>query len=111
MKKTSSKLSIFELVFFTASNIFWKKLKCQNQNGKCIFFSNLKKITMTKSSTNFLSPEPNGQGYNQTCCWFDIFCQIAVEVQNLLVAADMGVAKTCIFFWFNEKYSNQQKVC
>ena len=43
--------------------IFWKKIQQQNQTTTCILFAFLKKITTKKSSANFLSPEPNGQGW------------------------------------------------
>ena len=43
----------------------WKKLQRQNQTTICHFFALLKKITLTKLSDTFLSPEPNEQAYDR----------------------------------------------
>ena len=55
-------------------NIFWKKLeyrikpkfsKYKIRPPLVIFFKNAEKISTTRSSGNFLSPESNGQGYKK----------------------------------------------
>ena len=74
---------------------------------------------------SIISPEPNGQGYNQTCCWFDIFFSNQKEMQivsHLSFKIFVEIIsfncwgrwwltwkwlKLAGFFWFNEKYSNQ----
>ena len=43
-----------------------------------IFSAFLKKITMTRSSANFLSPEPNGQGYVLLRCFGEFYAVLSV---------------------------------
>ena len=35
----------------------------------------------------------------------------AAEMQKNVSSGDVAVMATCIFFWFDKKYSNQQQVC
>ena len=35
----------------------------------------------------------------------------SAEVQKYLPSGDMAVPASCISFWFDRKYSNQQQVC
>ena len=72
--------------FFQKKILCSEKQKFRNNNSELqknyntkirpplvMFFSFMKKITTTKSSTNFLSPEPYGQGFYQylsiMACW------------------------------------------
>ena len=74
MKITSSEIINSELVNFHYINIFCKKLeygikpnsaKDRIRPPLVIFLKNAEIITTTGSSANFLSPKPNGQGYNR----------------------------------------------
>ena len=56
-EKHKFKINISGLVFSLHKILF--ELQWQNHVGTC---KNEKKNTTTKSSANFLSPEPNGQG-------------------------------------------------
>ena len=47
----------------TSSELIISELEDRIRPPLVIFFKNVEKITTTRSSANFLSPEPNGQGY------------------------------------------------
>ena len=61
------------MCFSLHKNFVWKKLHQQNLHTTCNF---LKKITTTKSSANFLIPEPNGQGYCHLACFGQFYHSI-----------------------------------